>query len=63
MKAYGRPEPFIGHRDKLHFDVEYELSRLMKQEIDKLKDLSFEKSLIKSRYDYSRYDAFRAIDT
>lgn len=47
MRAYGRPEQYIGYKDKLQFDVEYELSRLMKQEIDKLKDLNFEKTLIK----------------
>ena len=23
MRAYGRPETYIGYRDKLHYDVEY----------------------------------------
>ena len=63
MRAYGRPEPFIGFRDKLHLDVEYQLARILKTEIDKLKDLGLECSLLKDRYDFSRYDLFRAIDT
>jgi len=40
MKAYGRAEPYIGLRDKLNLDVEYELAKLMKLEIDNLKDLN-----------------------
>jgi Ca2+-binding EF-hand superfamily protein len=31
-------------------------------EIDRLKDLDLDKELITKRYDFSRYDAFRAID-
>jgi len=63
MRTYGRPEPYIGYRDKLSYDVEYELSRLFKMEIDRLQDLNNEKKLIKSRYDYSRLDSFKSIDT
>jgi hypothetical protein len=31
-------------------------------EIDRLKDLSYEKKALKNRYDFSRFDAFKAID-
>ena len=40
MRAYGRPEPYLGPRDRLHIDVEYEVAKLMKMEIDNLKDLN-----------------------
>ena len=63
MRSYGRPEPYIGFRDKLNYDIEYELSKLFKMEIERLKDLHYERNLIKSRYDFSRLDFFKAIDT
>ena len=62
MRAYNRSEPYIGYRDKLNFEVEYELFKLFKMEIDRLKDLLFERKLLKNRYDFSRFDSFKAID-
>jgi len=62
MRAYGRPEPYIGARDKLHPDVEYELAKLLKLEVEGLKDLLEERKKVKGKQDYSRYDSFRAID-
>jgi len=38
------------------------MARLLKFEIDNLKDLMNEKEQLKNRYDFSRLDAFRAID-
>ena len=38
------------------------MARLFKYEMDALRDLNIEKELLKSRYDFSRLDAFRAID-
>ena len=52
----------MGYKDKLNFEVEYELSKLIKMEIDRLKDLNIEKRLLKTRYDFSRFDAFKIID-
>ena len=43
LRALGRPESYIGYRDKLHYSIEYQLSTLMKSEIDRLKDLSYER--------------------
>lgn len=63
MRCFGRREDYIGIRDKLHYDVEYHLSKLLKAEIDGLKDLHLERSLVKNRYDFSRVDAFRALDS
>ena len=34
----------------------------MRMEIDKLKDLNFERELLKRRYDFSRIDLFNIID-
>ena len=62
MKTYGRSEPFIGYRDKLHFDVEFELSKLFKLEIERLRDLNIEMKILKDRNDFSRFDCFKAMD-
>lgn len=62
MRTYGRPEPYIGYRDRLSYNVEYELSRLLKLEVERLTDLAQERTQIKARYDYSRLDAFKSID-
>jgi hypothetical protein len=62
LRASSRREEYIGMRDKLHFDVEYSLSRLIKDEIDGLKELAIEMSLVKNRYDFSRVDVFRIVD-
>ena len=62
LRAQGRPETYVGIYDKLQYSIEYQLANLMKSEIDRLKDLSFDKQLLLNRYDFSRYDAFKALD-
>ena len=61
-RAKDRLETFVGYRDKLHYAVESNLSRLMKAEIDRLKDLLLDKKALTTRYDFSRYDCFKLID-
>ena len=34
----------------------------MKAEIDKLKDLAYDRQSLMNRYDFSRYDAYKAVD-
>ena len=57
-----RPEEFVGMRDKLYEDIEFSLSRLIRDEIDGLKILNYKRQDLKGRYDYSRYECFSECD-
>lgn len=62
MKAYQRQEHYIGYKDKLVFELEYHIAKLMKMEIDKLKNFKIEKKMLRERRDFSKIDAFESID-
>ena len=42
-RAQSRPEEYVGIRDKLYEEIEFQLSRLIKDEIDGLKILNYKR--------------------
>ncbi|CDW78545.1 ef hand family protein [Stylonychia lemnae] len=58
-----RYEEYVGSRDRLALEVELSIAKILDLEIQGLKKLNLEKEQIKSRYDFSKLDAYRAIDT
>ena len=67
-RAIDRYEEYVGLRDKLSVEVETKVTRLLQLDNEGIKELNKEKALLKkfichqNRYDFSRLDAFRAID-
>eukprot|EP00347_Sterkiella_histriomuscorum_P010442 403376281 len=62
QRCFDRYEEFVGIRDKLPSEIERMMTRLIVEEVEGLKLLNKDKEILKSRYDFSRLDAFRAID-
>lgn len=61
-RAFDRYEEYVGYSDRLPMEIERMIARIIVEEIEGLKTLNREKELLKSRYDFSRLDAFRVID-
>lgn len=62
-RAFDRYEEYVGFRDRLAFQVESSMTQIIIKEVEGLKQLNREKEMLKNRYDFSRMDAFRAIDS
>lgn len=62
-RCQDRYEEYVGFHDKLPADLEQLLARVLIEEMIGLKMLRREKDRLKARNDFSRLDAFRAIDT
>jgi hypothetical protein len=57
-----RYEEYVGTRDRLSNEIESKIARIIKYEIEGLNDINRQKEQLKARYDFSRLDAFKAID-
>lgn len=61
-RANARYEEYVGFRDRLAPEVELGMCKILATEIEELKKLNKEKEILKNRFDFSKLDAFRAID-
>lgn len=62
-RCQDRYEEYVGFHDRLPAELETLLARLIVEEMIGLKMLRREKDRLKNRTDFSRLDAFRAVDT
>lgn len=53
MRTYERLEQDLeSSTSKLHYEIEYQLSKLVNLEINGLKEINFERQLVKARHDF-----------
>ena len=61
-RTFDRYEEYVGFYDRLPQEIENMIVGIIIEEVEGLKELNREREFLKSRYDFSRLDAFRAID-
>lgn len=62
-RAFNRYEEYVGFNDRLASQIESAMALIIVKELEGLKLLNRDKEVLKNRYDFSRVDAFRAIDS